>query len=42
MKKWSIWRTGDIDIFKKNEGEVKLPNIKEIGGSQTAKLEGGF
>jgi len=34
MKKWSIWRTGDVNIFKKNEGEVKLPGIQEIKSNE--------
>jgi len=30
MKKWNIWRTGNIDIFDNNEGNVKLPELYEL------------
>lgn len=40
MKKWNIWRTGNTNIFKKNEGEVRLPELYEINGNATITLEG--
>ena len=39
MKKWNIWRTGNTDIFKNNEGEVKLPELFEINENGSITLE---
>ncbi len=42
IKKWNIWRTGDSDIFKKNEGDVKLPKIYEIDGMEEMPIDKFF
>ncbi len=39
MKKWNIWRTGNIDIFKNNKGEVKLPELFEINENASINLD---
>lgn len=42
MKKWNIWRTGNTDIFKNNEGEVKLPELYEISENLENRKYGYF